>query len=88
MPALLVSSQARWTLNAFAGGFCRAVLKGGVLGDLPEEGTYRLLMEGLEHFTSLLSTDATDDEESGRVNATTALGQRYFSARPQARGDR
>lgn len=85
MPALLVSSKARWTLNAFSGGYARAVLKGGLVSEIAEEGTYRLLMEGIESFAGLLQIEATDDENSDRLNATTADGRRFFSVIPQRR---
>lgn len=82
MPALLVSASARWTLCAFAGGYCRAVTKAGTLSEVAEEGNYRTLMEGLESFAGLLRTGAEEDE--GERNwATSATGQRYISARPQ-----
>ena len=83
MPALLVSAQARATLNAFAGGYCRSVLKGGSLADEAEPGSYRLLMEGIESFAGLLRMGATDEGDDGRLNAVTAGGTPYHSARPR-----
>lgn len=82
LPALLVSSRARWTLNGFAGGYCRIVKKGGELGDTAEEGVYRTLLEGLESFAGLMRLEATDDD-GGRNYAVTARGQRYISAQPR-----
>jgi|SRR5579864_483861 len=82
VPALLVSSEARWTLNSFSGGYCRAVAKSGQLSDFAEEGNHRVLMEGLESFAGLLRTGATDDDDDARLNAETASGVRYHSARP------
>lgn len=81
LPGLLISSRARWTLNAFSGGYCRAMQKGGVLSDFAEEGVHRTLMEGLESFAGLLRAGAVEDDEE-RLNATTASGVRYHSARP------
>ena len=83
LPALLVSAQARWTLNSFSGGYARAVIKGGLLADHAEEGTYRVLAEGLEAFAGMIRTGATDADGSAITNATSSTGQRYFSARPQ-----
>ena len=83
-PALLVSEQARWTLNAFAGGYCRAVLKGGHLSENAEEGPYRLLMEGLESFCGLLANGVMDEREddADRNWAYDKQGRRYQSAMP------
>ncbi|HEY1858671.1 MAG TPA: hypothetical protein VGG47_15355 [Acidocella sp.] len=85
MPALLVSSEARWTLNAVAGGYARAILKGGLLADFAEEGVYRVLMEGLESFAGLLKTGEPDDERPNFHYATVADGQPYRSSLPRRR---
>lgn len=79
---LLISSEATWTLNAFAGGYARALLKQGVLADYAEEGVYRVLMEGLETLASLLKTGSPDDENDGRNYAFTPGGARYVTAMP------
>lgn len=80
MPMLLVSSDARWTLNAFSSGYSRVLLKGGVLADYAEEGQYRVLMEGLESFVGLLELGgSTEDGDEGRFNAVTPGGQKYRS---------
>ena len=82
-PSLLVSSEATWTLNAFSGGYCRALVKGGGgLADFAEEGMYRLLMEGLESFCGLLAIISPDEAEAGRNYATSRDGRRYLSAMP------
>ena len=81
LPALLVSSRARWTLNGFAGGYCRLVLKGGQLAEVAEDNHYRTLLEGIESFAGKMRIEATDDSE--RNYATTAGGQRYVSALPR-----
>ena len=49
-----VASEARWTLNGFSNGYARALAKGGVLADYPEEGAYRTLLEGVESFVGLM----------------------------------
>lgn len=80
MPMVLVSSSAVWTLNAFAGGYSRVLLKQGQLADYAEEGPYRVLMEGLESFLALMELGrSTDDEDDGRFNAVTHDGRRYTS---------
>lgn len=80
MPMLLVSSDARWTLNAFAGGYARVLLKGSILADYAEEGVYRTLMEGLESFCGLLELGrSTDEDENATFNAVTPGGQKYRS---------
>ena len=80
MPMFLVSSEAKWTLNAFAGGYSRVLLKGGVLADYAEEGIYRTLIEGLESFLGLLELgNSTEDGDGARFNAVTPGGQKYRS---------
>jgi hypothetical protein len=83
VPAFLIAAQAKWTLNAFSGGYCRAVLKGGVLGDHAEDGLYRLLAEGLESFAGMIRTGAAEGDGTESTNAVTSDGRPYFSARPQ-----
>jgi hypothetical protein len=80
-PALKVAFGARWTLNAFAGGYTRALLKGGFLADHAEEGPYRVLMEGLEAFAGLLSMPSQEDEEDATRYAWTPDGRRYITAK-------
>jgi hypothetical protein len=81
-PALMVSSTARWTLNAFAGGYARSLTKQGVLADYAEEGQYRVLMEGLEAFAGLLHVGGSlDEQDDGRVYGTTASGASYVTMR-------
>ncbi len=86
MPAFLVSSRARWTLNGLAGGYARA-FKGPQLMEYPEEGTYRLLCEGLESFLGMMQSGATDEPGDSRANATAADGRRYFSALTHRRSE-
>lgn len=81
MPALMCSSGARWTLNGFAGGYCRAMLKQGILADYAEEGVYRTLLEGLESFAGLLALGSPDEDRDDVNYATAANGRRYISAR-------
>lgn len=80
LPMLLVSDQARWTLNGFAAGYSRVLLKAGILADHAEEGVYRTLMEGLESFVGLLELGhSTDDEADATLNAVTHDGRPYRS---------
>ena len=82
--ALRVSQRARGTLNAFAGGYCKDVLKNGILSEFATEGPYRTLMEGLESFASLLKMGHIGEDQP--INwATTADGRRYISSRVVAR---
>lgn len=80
MPAVQVSHAARWTLNAFSGGYARALQKGGGLSLKAEDNTYSLLMEGLESFCGLMKIDVALADTGGEGWATTASGARYRSA--------
>lgn len=80
MPMLMVSSEARWTLNAFAGGYARELLKNGQMAEYAEDTIYRTLMEGLESFVGLMELGrSTDEEDDASMNAITPGGQRYRS---------
>jgi hypothetical protein len=81
MPMLMVSTDARWTLNGFAGGYARVLLKGGLLADYAEEGQYRVLMEGLECFAGLLASGAAGEDDEPRNWAYTHDGRKYVTAR-------
>ncbi len=85
MQAVLVSDRARWVTNGFAGGYCRALMKGGVLAEYAEEGPYRVIMEAVESFAGLMKLGmATDDDRDDLVYDTTASGRRFLSARARA----
>lgn len=86
MAALRVSMQARWTLNAFAGGYAKDVLKTGVLSEFAVDGPYKTLMEGLESFASMLKMGDIGEEQPLNWQ-TTPDGRRYLSslARPVRR---
>ncbi len=80
LPALKVSTRAKWTLNAFSGGYARKLTKAGVLSEFPDDGPYRTLMEGLESFAALMRIAAPHEGE--RLNwQTSPQGRRYLSAR-------
>jgi hypothetical protein len=78
-PSLRVSQRARWTLNAFSGGYCKSVLKNGILSEFADEGPYKTLMEGLESFASLLKMGHLGDEQPLNY-AFTADGRKYLSS--------
>jgi hypothetical protein len=78
--ALRVSPTARWTLNALAAGYARAVDARGVIQDEPRPGVHAVLMGGLEAFTALMKV-ATLQEDHPNIRVTEG-GQRYVSALP------
>ena len=63
MSRLQVSREARWTLNALAGGYARAYQKGTHLSTEPLQNSYAVLMEGLEAFVALGSLYAEPDRD-------------------------
>ena len=79
-PCLRVSSNARWTLNALAGGYARG-LKNGIITPEAEDGPYKVLMEGLESFAGLTDVSAFFGDDSEVNYAYTPSGQRYISIR-------
>lgn len=83
IPSLQVSPQARWTLNAFSGGYARDLKKDAQLGEHAAEGAYKTLMEGLESFAGLLKTGTDEAEEDEGNFRTTDDGRRYRSAMVQ-----
>jgi hypothetical protein len=81
-PSFAVAPAARWTLNAFAGGYSRPLRSGAVAAD-PEDNRYRLLMEGLEAMAGLLAWGLEDEAEDTAGNfAYDERGRRYRSALP------
>jgi hypothetical protein len=85
MPALIVSEEARWTLNAFAGGYHHPATRQGTLATNADEGFYKVLMEGLESFVAAGQFNSTETEEAGRTYRTAPDGRRYESAIPEKR---
>lgn len=75
-PALMVSSQARWTLNALSGGYCFEKTKHGTAGAFTKLGPYRVLMEGLETLAARMHMGADDQQ---RVYATSPDGRKYLT---------
>jgi len=87
VPALVVAPRARWVVNGFAGGYCRAVdAKTGQLVAYPKENEYKVLMEGIESFAGLLTyardSLSPDGDEDAKNYATSDDGRRFISALP------
>jgi hypothetical protein len=74
-PALRVSSEAAWTLRAFAAGSARNGFKLAAVGD----DVYQLLMEGLESFVGTAQFTAEPDR---RRYAIARDGRRYLTSSP------
>lgn len=89
-PALQVSTAARWTLNAFAGGYARTVPKDGkplpVGAAVADDGPYKTLMEALESFIAVAAGAIERDGEDSPNYAIDPQGRRYLSARAHHRG--
>ena len=81
LPALQVSSRARWTLNAFAAGYARAVTRQGMVSEEANDGPYRVLMEGLESFAAMAQSAAEEDRD--RRYAIAPDGRRYITTSPR-----
>lgn len=79
LPSLRISQNARWSLNAFAGGYCYPITRHGVVSEFTDPGPYKVLMEGLESFAALLDSGAMADD-SERNYGYTAKGRRFLSA--------
>jgi hypothetical protein len=79
LPILQIAHAARWTLNAFAGGFARATTKSGLLAEWPVENQYKTLMEGLESLMGLAAV-STDQEDGAMNYAFSRDGRRYATA--------
>jgi hypothetical protein len=84
LPALLVSTRARWTLNALAGGYSRSVTTGKVVSEIADEGPYKVLAEGLESLMAVVA--GTGAGETAGNYAMDPSGRRYLSARAQHHG--
>jgi hypothetical protein len=77
--ALQVSSQARWSANALAGGHCYQIdRRTGLLSDVPVAGVYSTLMAGMEAVAGLLHIASQADDD--KRYAFTPGGRRYQTA--------
>ena len=87
-PALQVSPKARWTLNAFSGGYARSVKAGSQeLFGVADDGPYKTLMEGLEAFIATAASGAVGDGDTPRNYAIDPVtGRKYLSAKPTVSG--
>jgi hypothetical protein len=83
LPALLVSTRARWTLNALAGGYARSVVKAGQVSSEADEGSYKVLAEALESFCAVMAGLSDSDADFSRNYAIDARGRQYLSARAE-----
>lgn len=83
-PALLVSTRARWTLNALAGGYSRSVVSAGHTTEFADPGPYQVLMEGFESTLATSFGEGYSGEE--RNYAVDPQGRRYLSARATHHG--
>jgi hypothetical protein len=81
LPALQVSTAARWTLNALAAGYAQAVTRRGGLAEEASDGVAKLLMEGLESFMATAQFAAVPDSNARYATATD--GRRYLTCAPQ-----
>lgn len=85
-PGIVVAENARWVLNGFAGGYCRALSRNGVLLPEAEEGAYRLMLEAIEAFAGLMYSGRDEsDEDLAQPVSYDRNGKPYRSAMP-ARG--
>jgi hypothetical protein len=84
VPALVVSTRARWTLNALAGGYSGSLGGGGKAYEFADEGPYKVLMEGLESLIAVAY--GAGDGEPARNYAVDPRGRRYLSARAMHHG--
>jgi hypothetical protein len=79
-PSVRISSSAAWTLNGLAGGYCKYLSKMGVLEADAEPGPYKVIIEAIESFVSLTSSDVLEDRRELEYEFTDT-GRRYLSAR-------
>lgn len=81
LPALAVSHEARNTLRALGGGYSFQAEKTGSLAPQPQEGPFRVLMEGIEALAGAGAQISPEDDNSGINWQTTQDGRRFISAR-------
>jgi hypothetical protein len=86
MPAVLVSTKARWTLNALGGGYARGINSGGTLNDHPQDNQYKTLMEALESFIGWFNgISARDLDAADTRYGYTGDGRKFLSSLPTRR---
>ena len=85
-PALLADMDARWVINALAGGYGRKLSASGVLQDRPEENEYRIIMEAIEAFIGWFGNiQDTRDNDTNRRYDSTKDGRQFLTTLPQRR---
>lgn len=80
MPAIQIAHAARWTLNAFAGGYCRAMGDNGRVSSEPDDNLYSTLMAAVESFCALTRVASGLDPENDATLRRTGDGRLYRSA--------
>jgi hypothetical protein len=80
MPCFTVASTARWTANAFLGGYARDTQKFGMLSEEPVDNVYAVLMRGLEALIGRLAIDVRENDDEHGNFGYTSDGRRYRSA--------
>lgn len=81
-PAMRISTDARWTLNALAGGYARKINPDMSLSLDPQDGPYRLIMESVESLMANVSSIDRQQDDSNVNYSYTKDGRRYRSALP------
>lgn len=84
-PGFAVHPDARWTINALAGGYCRDVTKAGVITEFPVEGPYRTLIEALESAVALMRVGFAAEDDNARRFDYAPDGRKYLTALAQPR---
>lgn len=81
--AFMVHKEARWTRNGLAGGYARALDRGGKLENLPTDNQYRLVLEALESWVAFFDKEnSTSDINKNVKYDFTNDGRRYISIMP------
>lgn len=82
LSALRVSTEARWTLNAFSGGYARKINPDMSLSLEPEDNNYKLIMESIESLMANVIRLNSGTKEGDKQNnwSYTKDGKKYRSA--------
>jgi hypothetical protein len=74
-PALTIHPNAKWTVNAIAGGYSHDVMPSGQEKPEPKRNDYAILMQGLESCVKALDNEENDEDYNYRVHN----GRKYLS---------